>query len=91
MTTLIADPRTLNAIAWRLAQMVEDFALATQPTVFDPTFNEVSVPAASVERAMRAPVAFGAVIADVARALGVAVPWPVRCALGDEQTSPDVA
>lgn len=83
----IVTPRTLTpaSVASALSQLVEDFALATQP------FNEVSVPQASVERAALAPVAFGAVIADVARALGVDVPWPVRVALGDELTPLDAA
>lgn len=91
MTATTTRALTPESIAWRLAQLVEDFASATQPTVFDPTYNEVTVPAASVERAMRAPVAFGAVLDDVARALGVETPWIVRQALGDDLTPPDAA
>ena len=90
MTTTIKRELSNESIAWSLSQLVEDYAAAIMPLTIDRTMHEAYVSPEHLTAALLSPVSFGAVIADVAEALGVAIPWSVRRAVGDDLT-PDAA
>ena len=84
MTTTIKRELTRESIAWVLSALCEDFAAATQPLTINREMREASVSPADMTRAMLSQVSFGAVVADLAERLGVAIPWSVRTAIGDD-------
>ena len=90
MTTTIKRELTRESIAWVLSALCEDFAAATQPLTINREMREAAVSAEDMTRAMLAQVSYGAVVADIAERLGVAIPWSVRRAVGDDPT-PDAA